>query len=95
MSHEKKSLTDNDSHSKVSLYAPRNAMAIEAVPRHRRQITKTSAVNHKEIDTHGVNRGPLRRPWRTDKKNRFLDKVWTPQFSTTPPKPFFYHSLPI
>ena len=30
----------------------------------------------------------LRRPWRTDQKNRVLDKVWTPQFSTTPPKPF-------
>ena len=30
----------------------------------------------------------LRRPRRTDQKNRFLDKVWTPQFSTTPPKPF-------
>ena len=62
--------------------------AIEAVSRTRRQITKTSAVSHKEIDTHRVNRGPLRRSWRTDKKNRFLDKVWTPQFSTTPPKPF-------
>ena len=62
--------------------------AIEAVPRHRRRITKTTAVNHKDIDTHGVNRMPLRRPWLIDKKNRFLDKVWTPQFSTTPPKPF-------
>ena len=78
-----------DSPSKVSpLYAPRNAVAIEAVPRHRRQITETTAVNHKEIDTQGVNRMPFRPPWRTDKKNRFLDKVWTPQFSTTPPKPF-------
>ena len=62
--------------------------AIEAISRHRRQITKESAVNHKEIDTNGVNRMLLRRPWRTDQKNRFLDKVWTPQFSTTPPKPF-------
>ena len=52
------------------------------------KITKESAVNHKEIDTNGVNRMLLRRPWRTDQKNRFLDKVWTPQFSTTPPKPF-------
>ena len=62
--------------------------AIEAISRHRRQITKESAVNHKEIDTNGVNRMLLRRPWRTDQKNRFLDKVWTPQISTTPPKPF-------
>ena len=52
------------------------------------KITKESAVNHKEIDTNGVNRMLLRRPWQTDQKNRFLDKVWTPQFSTTPPKPF-------
>ena len=52
------------------------------------KITKESAVNHKEIDTNGVNRMLLRRPWRTDQKNRFLDKFWTPQFSTTPPKPF-------
>ena len=57
-------------------------------PTDRRQITKTSAVNHKEIDTHGGNLMPLRRPWRTEKKNPVLDKVWTSQFSTTPPKPF-------
>ena len=48
--------------------------------RHRRQSTKTSAVNHKEIDTHSVNRMPLRRPWRTEKKNPVLDKVWTSLF---------------
>ena len=58
------------------------------VPTSAAKITKESAVNHKEIDTNGVNRMLLRRPWRTDQKNRFLDKVWTPQFSTTPPKPF-------
>ena len=58
------------------------------VPTSAAKITKQSAVNHKEIDTNGVNRMLLRRPWRTDLKNRFLDKVWTPQFSTTPPKPF-------
>ena len=58
------------------------------VPTSAAKITKESAVNHKEIDTNGVNRMLLRRPWRTDQKNRFLDKVWTPQFSTTPPKLF-------
>ena len=58
------------------------------VPTSAAKITKESAVNHKEIDTNGVNRMLLRRPWRTDQKNRFLYKVWTPQFSTTPPKPF-------
>ena len=58
------------------------------VPTSAAKITKESAVNHKEIATNGVNRMLLRRPWRTDQKNRFLDKVWTPQFSTTPPKPF-------
>ena len=58
------------------------------VPTSAAKITKESAVNHKEIDTNGVNRMLLRRPWRNDQKNRFLDKVWTPQFSTTPPKPF-------
>ena len=58
------------------------------VPTSAAKITKESAVNHKGIDTNGVNRMLLRRPWRTDQKNRFLDKVWTPQFSTTPPKPF-------
>ena len=58
------------------------------VPTSAAKITKESAVNYKEIDTNGVNRMLLRRPWRTDQKNRFLDNVWTPQFSTTPPKPF-------
>ena len=58
------------------------------VPTSAAKITKESAVNHKEIDTNGVNRMLLRRPWRYDQKNRFLDKVWTPQLSTTPPKPF-------
>ena len=58
------------------------------VPTSAAKITKESAVNYKEIDTNGANRMLLRRPWRTDQKNRFLDKVWTPQFSTTPPKPF-------
>ena len=58
------------------------------VPTSAAKITKDSAVNHKEIDTNGVNRMLLRRPWRTDQKHRFLDKVWTPQFSTTPPKSF-------
>ena len=63
------------------------------VPTSAAKITKESAVNHKEIDTNGVNRMLLRRPWRTDQKNRFLDKVWTPQFSTTPPKPFLLSFL--
>ena len=35
------------------------------VPTSAAKITKESAVNHKEIDTNGVNRMLLRRPWRT------------------------------
>ena len=75
----------NDANTSVFHYQARPS---RPCPHIGGKITKESAVNDKEIDTNGVNRMLLRRPWRTDQKNRFLDKVWTPQFSTTPPKPF-------